>query len=270
MERERLIIGLSTKEQLIHQIEAHMRPGELVMAEKYHNEVHVARMTTCKLEGELMLSPGPTYIIDGGGYFPRPLSWTKKGISLKNYISELSDKVKTERAIAVGNDSVFEFFARYCQHYSALESQKALLRVINHSGIVKSGRFLGEIQLKVAQGLAEQLVSQLLDKPEFPSVQVLDPNILGNIVYCTERVTKESIQEFIALLNANRRNTEISIALKDLVDTGLYGLGLKVIIEGDEKRPQTIDIDEIFNYLAHYYHPSLTPSEIPRKRWEQD
>jgi hypothetical protein len=267
MEREQLIIGLSSKERLIQQIEANMKIGDLVMATDVliSGEVHLALMTSNKLGENLVLSAGPTFLIDGGGYWPTPLCWDEKPILLKDYTYVMADRVKVKEVVVVGNDSVFEFFSKYCRHYDVLKSQTSVLRVATQLGI-QEGRFLREIQLSVAQDLVTRLVNQFPKESESLSLQLHQSDLTGDFAYIAQEVSDETIDEFANLLEASGRNSEIKRILKTLVDTGIYGLGLKVTIKRKGGKEQIIDVDQSFEGLANHYQPNLVPTEIPRAK----
>jgi len=265
MERRPLILGLSFREQVISEIEQRMKDGELVVFRKeFSNQTLVGQIVGNRLGKDLILAPAPSYAICGTGYQPDilPLYRKESPITFRDWL--VNDRVKMKGVIAVGNKEASEFFTTYSAsyHYDNLRGQIDFLRVTQELKIAEDKSFL-PLQCQVAQEIIEELIGKIGD---YGTLEVsIDTSNRGDLIYVASKLNKDSVQEFIRFLDENMLNEEILRALRDLINTGLYHLGLKAEMKKEDGQQILIDIDDFFQNLADRYHPSLDPTEIPNE-----
>lgn len=253
LREEPVILGFPRKEELIREIEAQMRPGELVVIQKgIRHEAYVAQMGTNRLDNNLIIAQAPTYVISGTGFQSdvRVLRRKDQPILLSNHIfpfSENKDRVMPEGIMAIGNQAVCRFFSDYGDtfFYYPFKSQKDFLRVVQELGLREEEVFR-QLQGQVADKIIQRLFSRMKDN-------------ISNW---------EGIDEFARLIGNKRGISEI---LSDLVDYGLLDLDLKVTFKmNGGKEEVSLSVDEVFNQLACHCQPPSVPARIySNEEWRE-
>lgn len=268
---EKLILGLPNRDELIDEIEQHMRPGELVLAAESGpwRNVRVSQMNADRLVSsedgrDLIIAPSPVYTNAWIMHSPDTRVERKdKPITLRDGV-----RVDLTEKLAIGNKAVFEMI-NYLGFNSASDDnmfKRGFLWIFNHLGI-KKGEGLDKIKADVASDLVEKLVKNVPEAVQF-ALQATESVIEGNhtVIYAPLKHTPEEINNFVGLIGRVIGRDNVLSSLRWLVDTGVYGSNLEVEVE-QEGRKSLINVDEYFRHLATYFEPQFTPRTIPKSRW---